>query len=174
MTRQEPPRMVLPWSALLLDVWRQVSEHLDVEACAEQLVRRLQHDLPIARLRLLRVDGARCRVTGLAASPWTGADPDALAVRSLAPAQVREVESWIAVGRVEPLPPRVHRALHPTDGHRSLLAGGLVDAGVPVGVVEFEGGPELGAHLELLRALLAPLVVAWRARWSGPTQACAR
>ena len=35
---------------LQLDVWRQVSEHLDIVSCLDELWKRLSRDLPLTRV----------------------------------------------------------------------------------------------------------------------------
>ena len=55
-----------PWTSLLLNTWRQVSEHLDIAACLDELTPGLIAGLP---LRRVWVPGSRCAFAMRVAHP---------------------------------------------------------------------------------------------------------
>lgn len=153
------------WTRLLLDVWRQVSEHLDIGACAEGLWSRLRAEIPAHRLWVRRLDPAQSTLETVAVSPW-GADLTRRpVVRTLDTRELAALVHWVGQEALEPAPPRIRRIVLPSEQERAdlgLLAGGLVDQGAPVGVLLLEVEPGAEAHCAPLRELLAPLVVALR------------
>jgi hydrogenase-4 transcriptional activator len=148
------------WTALLLDTWRQISEHLELGECCEGLWARLAQEVPVRRLWLRRVDRGHGWIETVAVTPWDAALGDLPSRRGLSPVELGLVERWISAGEVEPPPPRLARLLVPDGLDRALLAGGLVDNDQLVGVVLWEGMSS--SHRDLFRSLLAPLVVALR------------
>jgi hydrogenase-4 transcriptional activator len=153
-----------PWAPLLMDIWRQVSEHLDIATCCEAVWARMKVDLPVHRMCVRRIDRPQACVETVAVVPWRSdlagvptrlpLDPDALAA----------MEAWVRRADVSVPTGSVGRVVAPwaAGAGGTLLAGGLVDAGVPVGSVAIEVGGDPVAARSLLAELLHPLVVALR------------
>jgi hydrogenase-4 transcriptional activator len=152
-----------PWTSLVLNAWRQVSEHLDIAACLDELTPGLIAGLPLRRVWVRRLDAQHAWLETVAVSPWDRALGELPARRSLDPDELRLINDWVSRGQVEPLSPRLASVVSPQRSRGGVtLAGGLVDAKKAVGVVLFEGDESLSAQSELLTALLAPLLVALR------------
>ncbi|MBK7755822.1 MAG: sigma-54-dependent Fis family transcriptional regulator [Deltaproteobacteria bacterium] len=159
----DPRWSASPWTSLVLNTWRQVSEHLDIAACLDELTPGLIAGLPLRRVWVRRFDAQHAWLETVAVSPWDRALGELPARRPLEPDELRLVSDWVSRGRVEPLPPRLLSVVSPQRTRGGVtLAGGLVDARKPVGIVLFEGDDSLAAQSELLLALLAPLLVALR------------
>ncbi|MCK6520355.1 sigma-54 dependent transcriptional regulator [Myxococcota bacterium] len=159
----DPRWSASPWTSLLLNTWRQVSEHLDIAACLDELAPGLTAGLPLRRIWVRRLDPQHAWLETAAVSPWDRGLGELPARRALDAEELRLVSAWVSRGRVEALSPRLAGVVSPQRPRGGVtLAGGLVDAQKPVGVVLFEGGEALSAQTELLTALLAPLLVALR------------
>ncbi|MBN2801050.1 MAG: sigma-54-dependent Fis family transcriptional regulator [Deltaproteobacteria bacterium] len=161
MTAPPDPRwQASPWSELLLDTWRQVSEHLELRACCEALWPRLQAVLPTARLWVRRVEPAHGWIETVAVAPWEHPRSERTTRDPLSPEALALLLTWALRGQVEEPPAALRALLLPRGG--PLLAGGLVDGGEVVGVLLIEGDRVLLRARPLLQALLAPMVVALR------------
>ena len=163
-TETEGPSTRTPrHTALLLDVWRQVSEHLDIRACCDELWARLRRDLPLRRLWVRRIDRLGF-VETVAASPWDPSLTDVRARRTMDASELAALVPWIHQATLEVPPRRIrHLAAPPyVSGDGVVLIGGLVHSGEAVGVLVLDGDPSILGDVGLLRELLAPIVVALR------------
>jgi transcriptional regulator with GAF, ATPase, and Fis domain len=92
---------------LLLDVWREVCRHIEIEASAANIARFLARHAPLDRLLVLRIDRGQESLV-VAASPamrsGTPQSHDLLSVaegrRSLAPAEFQRLLQWCRTGRL--------------------------------------------------------------------------
>ena len=159
----DPRWSASPWTSLVLNTWRQVSEHLDIAACLDELTPGLIAGLPLRRVWVRRLDTQHAWLETLAVSPWDRALGELPARRALEASELSLLGDWLSRGRVEQLPPRLVGVVSPQRPRAGVtLAGGLVDGRKPVGIVLFEGEEALVSQTELLTALLAPLLVALR------------
>ncbi|MEY3210841.1 MAG: hypothetical protein RIT28_1322, partial [Pseudomonadota bacterium] len=118
-----------PWTSLVLNAWRQVSEHLDIGACLDELTPGLIAGLPLRRVWVRRLDAQHAWLETVAVSPWDRALGELPARRSLDPDELRLINDWVSRGRVEPLSPRLASVVSPQRSRAGVtLAGGLVDA----------------------------------------------
>jgi hydrogenase-4 transcriptional activator len=156
-----PPWDLNPGAMLLFDVWRHVSEHLDIASCIDGLSQRLRQDLPIHRIWVRRLDLANGWLETVAVAPWQEDLSSVPSRTSLDAAELRWILPWLRMQVLEAPPPRLRRLVVPDDDGRPwVLAGGLVDEGAPVGMVVIESDADV-SHM-FLGELLAPIVVALR------------
>src|SRR5690606_22524744 len=118
--------------------------------------------LPVTRLWVRRLDLAQGWWETVAVAPWDRDLGDVPTRHPLDPADFEDVLAWGRRRRFE-APPNQHAArMVPRRGEGVLLAAGLVDGDQVVGLAAVEGGSSLDEHVDLLDALLDPLVVALR------------
>jgi hydrogenase-4 transcriptional activator len=134
--------------ALLRDVWREVSRHLEIGESISVLAERIARELPLTGLRIRRYEAEGTRLDTAAAWGVLLGDSG----RSVLTTS-RALESWTRRGRVAAEPSLVDVA-----PEVSVLVGPLLRDGALVGAAVFAG--ELGAHTVLLDALLEPFATA--------------
>jgi hydrogenase-4 transcriptional activator len=160
MARGEPS----PWVPLLMDVWRQVSEHLDIATCCEAVWTRMKADVPVHRLCVRRIDRAQGTVETVAVVPWRADLSGLPSKQALDAGTLAALEGWARRSEVGMPTPGLNHVLAPWSSRPGavLIAGGLVDEGVAVGSVAIEVAGEPSTARSLLAELLHPLVVALR------------
>ena len=141
---------------LLLEVWREVGRHLDLEESFSRLGPLVSAVVPVRRLLLRRVDAVGARVETVAAWP-----ADEVERRTqLQPDQVDALLAWLAVGSVRALSAGeggpLRGALDPTGEGLPLVAGPLTGTSDHRGLLVLEGREDLSGILPLVRDLLEP------------------
>ncbi len=145
------------WTHVLGRTWQQVSQHLDISACCDQLWPVWVAHLPMERMWVRRLVAGQAAWETVAVVPW---DAPLASVPSRTPARPDEVvmvDSEYGFFRV----PK-GASWWPGQGPVQPWAATLRDGDTVVGVLVVEAGDGLFGHLELLYTLLAPLVVALR------------
>ncbi|MBL8840560.1 MAG: sigma-54-dependent Fis family transcriptional regulator [Planctomycetes bacterium] len=160
-----------PTPSLLLDVWREVGRHIELDDSLQNLAPIVAQTLPVARLVVRRLDVAARRLDALAA----GGEPLAAgaARRDLDPAEVARLQAWLASGELllfelprDAAGPRAALACPP--GLRGTvlvgpLPGSLAEGdGGAGGLLLLEGPPELAERANVVQLLLEPFAVALR------------
>jgi transcriptional regulator with GAF, ATPase, and Fis domain len=148
---------------LLVDAWREVGRHADVQETLESLVQRTARELPAAAVRVRALDHARLALDTLGV---VGRRPDALR-------DVFEPDAWerllawarsgeLLHGRAAEVRRRLGSVI-PAAERGEFLVGSLHGAGIPLGVAILAAaeGRHFGpAHAQRVRALLEPLAAA--------------
>ncbi len=134
--------------ALLRDVWREVSRHLEIGESTAVLAVRIARELPLTGLRIRRYEAEGTRLDTAAA--W-GVLLGDNARSVLTPS--RTLEGWTRRGRVVQEPALVDVATEP-----DVYVGPLLRDGVLVGAMVFAG--DLQLHTALLDGLLEPFATA--------------
>ncbi|MEQ1502264.1 MAG: sigma 54-interacting transcriptional regulator [Myxococcota bacterium] len=145
---------------LLLEFWREVCKHLDIDESVRNLAPLLAAELPMDRLVIRRLDPERRRIETVA----TGGGELALPIRrDLAEHELSRVLSFCAAGRVRGWPAGQVDALReliaPPRLDQALIAGPLLADGRPAGLV-LVSAPSLPDSLERIQSMLEPLAVA--------------
>jgi hydrogenase-4 transcriptional activator len=151
---------------LLLDAWREVGRHLELQEFVEALAPRMHTLLPFERLRVLRVDVERARLEVAAQVPPPLAGDSAPAYFPLPEADRVALSRWFRNPSCRVYGPAEHPArtlLAPDSDARYLLAGPLSQNTTmdSVGVlVSAECGDDPGEAVPLLDELLEPFAAA--------------
>jgi transcriptional regulator with GAF, ATPase, and Fis domain len=151
-------------------LWREISQHLELEESLRRVAPLLRAALPIDAVLIRRVEREPLRLTTMAAA---SADPkQPLELRASRSECDREdapgIERWLQSGRAELCsstnPTTLGRVLLPADLRGSALAGALRVAGKPVAVLLlFARAPHAleRSHLALAQRVLEPLAVGY-------------
>jgi len=157
------PMQRAPTPSLLLDVWREVGRHIELDESLQNLAAIVARTLPTTRLVVRRLDRAARRLDALAAGG------EALAAgaarRDLTEAELALLQTWIDGG--EPalfeLPrdagDRRAAVACPPGLHGTVFAGPLA-GGEGGGLLLVEGDPELATRANVVQLLLEPFSVA--------------
>jgi transcriptional regulator with GAF, ATPase, and Fis domain len=154
----DPRWSASPWTHVLLDTWRHVSEHLDLGASMEALRARLGSAIGVRALVAWRWDPLTSVLEVAAASPWDAA-PDA--ARRLTGSAAAPVRAWLAADAPGPLPGPVTAALG-LDGARRWFGAPLLEPDGPGGLVAFGDVDDPEDAASLLDALRPALRAALR------------
>ncbi len=151
-----------PSVRLLLDVWREVCRHLDIEESVRALSPRIAGVVPVRRLLVRRIDAARGRVETVASGDLGGGQLPA--VNSPNAGDLATLLAWCGRGRATfwaaGEDDALRRAIAPTGLGGGLLAGPLVLGGTAAGILLLQASVDLGPHVQLVQALLEPMAVA--------------
>jgi hydrogenase-4 transcriptional activator len=154
-----------PWDPerLLLDVWREVGRHLELDQSVSLLGARISVDLPLERLWVRRLDPVGGRVDSLAG--WPVLDGDRRTV--LTPAQVQETLDWLSGGQAHLFEAgdtgTLHAAWVPTSERGAPWVAAFplpVEDGPTRSVLVCAGERALGDHLALWVELAEPFSAA--------------
>jgi transcriptional regulator with GAF, ATPase, and Fis domain len=169
-----------PTPSLLLEVWREVCRHIDIDESLARIAPILAQTLPVTRVSVRRVDREARRLVTLAEGSASGA------VAAAAPAARRELDAealalvtgWLKQGKVESWrageASALRRVLASEEGGgsaaKALVAGPLRDAvdgdstgagaGAADGFLLVEGADELIERANVVALLLEPVAVA--------------
>jgi transcriptional regulator with GAF, ATPase, and Fis domain len=151
-----------PSVRLLLDVWREVCRHLDIEESVRALSTRIAGVVPVRRLLVRRIDPTRGRLETVASGDHGGGQLPAVTTPSAG--QLTAILAWCGRGRVTVWAAgeddELRRTIAPPGLGGSLLAGPLVLGGTAAGILLVQANVDLGAHAPLIQALLEPMAVA--------------
>ncbi len=147
---------------LLLDTWREVCRHLDIDESIRILAPRIAEAVPVDRVVVRRLDAPRARIDTVATGDVNASDELPPVRTPLTLDEVETVRAWAAAGRV-----RVWRRGE-SDPLRELLAPGrsatlaapLAAGEAAIGLLLLQGRGDLSAHLELAGALAEPFAAA--------------
>jgi transcriptional regulator with GAF, ATPase, and Fis domain len=154
--------------SLLLDVWREVGQHSEIDLSTRRIAGLLGRHVPIERLVVWQVDPARRAVDVAAASPSEASDAPELRRVPSAPRQVDRLLAWCRRGRPTRVPageqpPGEVSAVLPVSSAGDVLLGPLASGEQVVGVLVLAARPAQalppGAE-PLFADLLEPLAVA--------------
>lgn len=150
-----------PSIRLLLDVWREVCRHLDIQESVRVLAPRIAGVVPLRRLLVRRVDASRSRIETVASGELGATSP---ALTTLGPPDLDVVLAWSQLARVAAWgrgeEDELRRAIAPTGLDGALLAGPLVLGGVLEGILLLQVSGDHAAYAPLVQALLEPIAVA--------------
>jgi transcriptional regulator with GAF, ATPase, and Fis domain len=155
------------FAALLLDVWREACQHIEIGESLERIAPLLARRMPLDWILVRRIDAARASVeTAAAAACRPGPLPET-SRNELEASELEALVAWAHAGRVlhkrgRALAERVPGLL-PEDVDADVIAGPLAGEAGPAGVLvlaarrprRFEA-----EHLPLAQALLEPLAAA--------------
>jgi len=152
---------------LLLELWREVCRHIEIEQSLERIAPILLRQLPVELVLVRRIDLPRSCVETVAAAACQGGGTCASARSELTPRELEHLASWsrrgkVAHGPVEKLEAAVPGLL-PDGLDGDVLAGPLVSRDGPVGIVLLvaRGPTQFGTeHEALLSTLIEPFTVA--------------
>jgi transcriptional regulator with GAF, ATPase, and Fis domain len=152
---------------VLLDVWREVCQHLEIGESLSRVAGLLGRRLPADPVLIRRVDLARNWVETVAAAPERPAHPEVGRRTECSPQDLEQVLAWCKQGQTvrgdaATLARRLPGLL-PAGLDTEVLAGPLNAAQGPAGVVVFAARPRQSfraEHEELARALLEPFTAA--------------
>ncbi len=150
--------------SLLLHVWREACQHIDLAEAALRIFPLLAEALPLARLVVRELDLARHTVETLATVP---PEPDAASRSELNAEELDAILAWCRAGALEHATASVWArrlpGLLPPDAEGDVLVGPLLSPEEPRGllVLTARRGTRFGAeHEALARALLEPFSAA--------------
>jgi hydrogenase-4 transcriptional activator len=156
-----------PAVRLLLDAWREVCRHLDIDESIRLLAPRIAEAIPVDRVVARRLDAPRARIDTVAIGDVNAGSEPPPARTLLAPEEVEQVRRWAAAGEVtvwrrgesDPL----REILAP--GRSSTLAAPLLLVAGPgseatFGVLLLQGRGDLTAYKPLAHALGEPFAAA--------------
>jgi hydrogenase-4 transcriptional activator len=150
---------------MLLEIWREVCRHIEINEAVERIAPLLRAGLPVRSLLVRQIDVERMRIETIAAGSVAGAPP--LRSRTeLNRAQLADLLAWGGAGRV-----RAGRAgqgdalvdlLAPAGETGDVIVGPLSDGGEVAGVLVLVGERHAfdGSHAALAQELVEPLGVA--------------
>jgi transcriptional regulator with GAF, ATPase, and Fis domain len=159
-------------AGVLLDVWREVCRHIEIEESIGRLGPTLLKRIPCERMLVRRLDPARSCVetVAIAARPsrsvGSAGEPER-ARTALAPRDLERLASWCANRKVERGTDRAIRrklpGLLPDGTVGTVLAGPLVVQDGPAGILLSIGDSSReirDEHVDLMQSLLEPFAVA--------------
>jgi transcriptional regulator with GAF, ATPase, and Fis domain len=158
MTPRELPK------ELLLQVWKEVGRHDEIGDSLERLAPIVAREVAFERLGVRRLDRDLARIETAAVAGERGLQVG-VARTVMASEDALHVFDWARRGRVvawkrgerDPL----RAMLDGASTEHALIAGPLIDRGLPIGVLLVTGAHDaLGADAPLIEALLEPLSVA--------------
>lgn len=153
---------------MLLDIWREVGRHLQIQNCVDEVVLRLRDHLPPALLIVRRLDSDRACLETVA-----DASIGQPGIRS--PAQRRteclgrdllDVNAWVRTRRVSsrraPAPDRIVDLIRPRDLGGDWIAGPLATGHTLTGVLVLAAAGERfnARHDAIVQQLLEPIATA--------------
>jgi transcriptional regulator with GAF, ATPase, and Fis domain len=147
-----------PWTRVLLDTWKEVSEHLDLGANLDTLRARLATEAGVRALLAWRWDPVGRTFELAAASPW---DAVQQAVPGVSGTAATDVLAWMQADEPALLPATVVHRLG-LDGGCRWLGVPLLEADGPAGLVVLGDVTAPGEAAPLLDALRPPLRAALR------------
>src|SRR5262245_39273339 len=123
-----------PTPSLLLEVWREVCRHLEIDESLERLAPILAQTLPVRRVLVRRVEAESRRLITVACGGAALASGGAR--RELAVDELARVGEWLRAGRVQSWAGGARDALRellaPAEMAGAIVAGPLVEGGQPV------------------------------------------
>jgi len=160
-----------PTPSLLLEVWREVCRHIDIDESLARIAPILAQTLPVTRVLVRRVDREARRLVTIAEGSVAKEPAAPAAARSdLDPAALALVAGWLKQDQVQSWrsgeSSELRRALASEAAGappRALVAGPLRDAGdggAANGLLLIEGSDELVERANVVALLLEPVAVA--------------
>lgn len=149
----DPRWSASPWTHVLLDTWRHVSEHLDLGTSMDALVARLAPEIGVRALLAWRWEPVAGVLELSAATPWDAAHG---AARGIPGAAARPILAWVASDAPDLLPRAVAELLG-LDGRRPWFGAPLLEPEGPLGLVVFgdvASPPDYASLLDALRPAL--------------------
>jgi hydrogenase-4 transcriptional activator len=153
---------ISPAVRLLLDTWREVCRHLDIDESIRLLAPRIAEALPVDRVLVRRLDAPRSRLDTVATGDVNAVDEPSPIRTPLSPEEVERVRVWAAAGEVRVWRRGESDALREllSPGRGPLLAAPLSADDASIGLLVLQGTSDLGPYLALARALAEPFAAA--------------
>lgn len=147
---------------LLLDTWREVCRHLDIDESIRLLAPRIAEALPVDRVIVRRLDAPRARLETVATGEVNAVNEPPPVRTPLAPEEVERLRTWTAAGEVRVWRRGESDALREllAPGRSALLAAPLAADDASIGLLVLQGTSDLGPHLALANALAEPFAAA--------------
>lgn len=153
---------------LLVEVWREVCQHLEIEESIDRIAKTVSGQLPIDRVLVYRMDVTRRRLETVAVGVARGDGGDTRPPRvELEPGRVRTLARWCRTGYLlragDDDPDSILHTIAARRGGADTLAGPLKSPDGQLGVlvaVARAGVRFTDADVELVSALLEPLSAA--------------
>lgn len=152
---------------LLLEVWREVGRHLEIDESAVTITRMLARSVPLEQVWILRLDRALDRFETVAIGEPTSRWNHPFPREPLLVAQRKRWLTWARRGEVLRLPagtpPRDWSGVLPAEFPTSLLLGPLCLAGEPVGMIAVALAPTRRLQMDaenIVASLLEPVSAA--------------
>lgn len=143
---------------LLLQVWRQVGQHLEIASSLDAILPLVRGRAPVDALGVLRWVPEESKLVPVALCPWS----EAHAPLRLGPEAVARFEAWLDAKQAGPLSGALREDLDPRPRHGAVEAAPLSDAAGPAGVLLAWSDAPRPDRATLLQALAEPLTVALR------------
>jgi len=154
------------YATLLLDVWREVGRHLEIQESIDRIVPHLSRRLPFEWMLIRQIDLDRGRVETLVKAPGRTGPDELLSVAEPGEKALEGLLAWWRKGRPARLAAATARrqlpGLLPPKLEGEVLSGPLASDGPPrcVAVVSSHRGARFQPeHEQLFAALLEPLTV---------------
>ena len=158
------------FQSVLLNVWREACSHIEIAEAATTIAPMLEHDLPIDRLSVRRIDRDRSCIETVAEALVSGERVEPSPRTECSTSEMKKVLAWCRKGDVAHC--RAHaprsgalQAILPDEIERDIIAGPLGGSGDGCGALVLTAGPEQafsGRHVNLLKTLIDPFSVALR------------
>lgn len=143
---------------LLLQVWRQVGQHLEIATSLDAILPLVRARVPVDALGVLRWTPEADRLEGVALVP-PGERPS---ITQLEGAHKAQVLAWLAAGQASVVDTTLREALDAGPAQGVLEAVPLTEGGAPLGALLAWSEAPRPDRQALLQALAEPLAVALR------------
>ena len=152
---------------VLLEVWREACQHIQIDQSAERIGRIVAQHLPIRSVLVRCLDADRLAVETVGSAGLMGGERDAQPRLPCTASQQKRLQSWCGRGQIEHIraEAKIPATMQPVlqDQETEVLVGPLGDSSDHRGAVLFfaESGQRFTSHhLQLASTLLAPFSAA--------------